>query len=56
MHVAHEYVDTIPVDVVGLPPMIVMKFGGTSVQDATAMDRALSIAETRLPRAPVGVA
>jgi aspartate kinase len=36
--------------------MIVMKFGGTSVQDATAMDRALSIAETRLPRAPVLVA
>ncbi len=36
--------------------MIVMKFGGTSVQDATAMDRTLAIAEARLPRAPVLVA
>ncbi len=33
--------------------MIVMKFGGTSVQDAAAMDRTLSIAEARLLRAPV---
>jgi len=36
--------------------MIVMKFGGTSVQDAAAMDRTLSIAEARLSRAPVLVA
>jgi aspartate kinase len=36
--------------------MIVMKFGGTSVQDSAAMDRTLSIAETRLPRAPVLIA
>jgi len=36
--------------------MIVMKFGGTSVQDAAAMDRTLEIAEARLPRAPVLVA
>lgn len=36
--------------------MIVMKFGGTSVQDAAAMDRTLAIAEARLPRAPVLVA
>ena len=36
--------------------MIVMKFGGTSVQDAAAIDRTLAIAETRLPRAPVLVA
>ena len=36
--------------------MIVMKFGGTSVQDAEAMDRTLTIAEARLPKAPVLVA
>jgi aspartate kinase len=36
--------------------MIVMKFGGTSVQDAAAMDRTLAIAESRLARAPVLVA
>ena len=36
--------------------MIVMKFGGTSVQDAAAMDRTLAIAEARLPRAPVLIA
>jgi len=36
--------------------MIVMKFGGTSVQDAAAMDRTLTIAEARLPRAPVLIA
>ena len=36
--------------------MIVMKFGGTSVQDAAMMDRTLSIVEARLSRAPVLVA
>ncbi len=36
--------------------MIVMKFGGTSVQDAGMMDKTLSIAESRLEKAPVLVA
>ncbi len=33
--------------------MLVMKFGGTSVQNAEMMDKALSIAESRLDKAPV---
>lgn len=35
--------------------MIVMKFGGTSVQDAAAIDRAANIVQQRLDRAPVVV-
>jgi aspartate kinase len=35
--------------------MIVMKFGGTSVEDARAIDRAAQIVRTRLPQAPVVV-
>jgi len=35
--------------------MIVMKFGGTSVQDAAAMDRAATIVRGRLPEHPVVV-
>jgi aspartate kinase len=35
--------------------MIVMKFGGTSVQDAAAIDRAAAIVRGRLPRNPVVV-
>ncbi len=35
--------------------MIVMKFGGTSVMDATAIDRACSIVKGRLARKPVVV-
>lgn len=35
--------------------MIVMKFGGTSVQDAEAMARVISIVKTRLKRKPVVV-
>jgi len=35
--------------------MIVMKFGGTSVRDGTAMDRACSIVAGRIDRAPVVV-
>src|SRR3954468_20441630 len=35
--------------------MIVMKFGGTSVEDAAAIDRATSIVRERLPRSPVVV-
>jgi aspartate kinase len=35
--------------------MIVMKFGGTSVQDAAAIDRAAAIVRGRLPRHPVVV-
>ena len=35
--------------------MIVMKFGGTSVQDAEAIDRAASIVRERLPQKPVVV-
>lgn len=33
--------------------MIVLKFGGTSVQDAAHMDRVLDIAETQIGRAPL---
>jgi len=35
--------------------MIVMKFGGTSVQDAAAINAAAGIVSSRLPRAPVVV-
>jgi aspartate kinase len=35
--------------------MIVMKFGGTSVEDAKAIDRAASIVRQRLPQKPVVV-
>ncbi len=35
--------------------MIVMKFGGTSVEDAKAIDRVASIVEGRLPQKPVVV-
>lgn len=35
--------------------MIVLKFGGTSVGDLAAIDRAVSIVRSRLPRAPVVV-
>jgi aspartate kinase len=35
--------------------MIVMKFGGTSVQDAEAIDRAATIVKARLPQKPVVV-
>jgi len=35
--------------------MIVMKFGGTSVQDTEAIDRAASIVKQRLPQKPVVV-
>jgi aspartate kinase len=35
--------------------MIVMKFGGTSVQDAEAIDRAACIVKARLPQKPVVV-
>ncbi|MCC6319364.1 MAG: lysine-sensitive aspartokinase 3 [Gemmatimonadaceae bacterium] len=35
--------------------MIVIKFGGTSVGDATAIDRAASIVRDRLPRQPIVV-
>src|SRR5215470_55143 len=38
-----------------LPPMIVMKFGGTSVQDAKAIDRVAKIVQGRLPDHPVVV-
>ncbi len=38
---------------VTLLSMLVMKFGGTSVQNAEMMDKALSIAESRLDKAPV---
>jgi len=33
--------------------MVVMKFGGTSVQDSSWIDKALNIAETQLDKAPV---
>src|SRR3954467_11549875 len=33
--------------------MIVMKFGGTSVEDAAAIDRAAAIVRDRLPQSPV---
>ena len=35
--------------------MIVMKFGGTSVEDATAIRRLVSIVRTQLPRQPIVV-
>ena len=35
--------------------MIVMKFGGTSVEDAKAIDRVAAIVEGRLPQKPVVV-
>src|SRR3954471_12470538 len=35
--------------------MIVMKFGGTSVEDAAAIDRAAAIVRDRLPKSPVVV-
>jgi len=35
--------------------MIVMKFGGTSVQDAEAIDRAATIVNARLPQKPIVV-
>ncbi len=35
--------------------MIVMKFGGTSVEDAKAIERALAIVKSRLPQKPVVV-
>ncbi len=35
--------------------MIVMKFGGTSVQDAAAIDRAAAIVRSRIPEQPVVV-
>jgi aspartate kinase len=38
-----------------VPPMIVMKFGGTSVQDAEAIDRAAAIVKQRLPQKPIVV-
>src|SRR5262249_7554138 len=37
------------------PPMIVMKFGGTSVQDAEAIDRVAAIVRERLHEKPVVV-
>ena len=40
---------------IGAPPMIVMKFGGTSVEDAKAIDRVASIVEGRLAQQPVVV-
>ncbi len=36
--------------------MIVIKFGGTSLEDATAIERAIAIVETRLPQQPLVVA
>src|SRR5579862_8360542 len=39
----------------GRPAMIVMKFGGTSVEDAKAIDRTASIVRQRLARKPVVV-
>src|SRR5579862_8951812 len=38
-----------------VPAMIVMKFGGTSVQDPEAIDRAATIVKARLPQKPVVV-
>ena len=35
--------------------MIVMKFGGSSVESAAAIDRVVSIVESRLARKPVVV-
>src|ERR1700739_3313405 len=37
------------------PPMIVMKFGGTSVEDAKAIDRTASIVKGRAAKKPVVV-
>ena len=37
----------------GCSAVIVMKFGGTSVEDATAIDRVASIVKSRLPERPV---
>ena len=34
-------------------PMIVMKFGGSSVQDAVSIDRVIKIIQERLPHHPV---
>jgi aspartate kinase len=39
----------------GLPAMIVMKFGGTSVQDAAAIDRVAGIVKSRVALRPVVV-
>src|ERR1700739_278670 len=39
----------------GARPMIVMKFGGTSVEDAKAIDRVAAIVEGRLTQQPVVV-
>src|SRR5215471_2610004 len=39
----------------GFLTMLVMKFGGTSVEDAKAIDRAASIVKSRLPDKPVVV-
>ncbi|HTR68204.1 MAG TPA: lysine-sensitive aspartokinase 3 [Terriglobales bacterium] len=39
----------------GFPNMIVMKFGGTSVQDAAAIERAAAIVKARLAQRPVVV-
>jgi aspartate kinase len=36
--------------------MIVIKFGGTSLEDATAIERAIAIVKTRLPQQPLVVA
>jgi aspartate kinase len=38
-----------------LPAMIVMKFGGTSVQDPVSIDRAAAIVKQRLPQKPIVV-
>src|SRR5258708_33083613 len=38
-----------------LKPMIVMKFGGTSVEDARAIERVAAIVKGRLPQRPVVV-
>src|SRR2546423_4813838 len=38
-----------------LTPMIVMKFGGTSVEDARAIERVAAIVKGRLPQKPVVV-
>ena len=39
----------------GVTPMIVMKFGGTSVEDARAIERVAAIVKDRLPQKPVVV-
>jgi len=38
-----------------VPAMIVMKFGGTSVEDSTAIDRVVKIVRERLDHSPVVV-